>query len=69
MLRVSCKVVLITAACLVTAARLHNRGIASMVLTTQEINRCLSVLRAAAGAKGLQDPAGTRTRRADVRDL
>ena len=63
MLRVSCNAVLISAACLVTAAKLHDRGVTGLVVTTQELNRCLSVLRAAAAAKSLEDSTGKRTRR------
>lgn len=62
MLRVSCNAVLIAAACLVTAAKLHDRGV-GLVLTSHELNRCLSVLRAAAAAKSLEDATGKRTRR------
>ena len=63
MLRVSCNAVLISAACLVTAAKLHDRGV-GLVATSQELNRCLSVLRAAAASKSLEDAVGKRTRRA-----
>ena len=69
MLRTSCNVVLIAAACLVTVAKLHNRGVASPMAATQELNRCLSVLRAAAAAKSLQDTTGRRSRRLRVRDI
>jgi hypothetical protein len=62
MLRVSCNAVLISVACLVTAAKLHDRGV-GLVLTCQELNRCLSVLRAAAASKSLEDATGKRTRR------
>ena len=62
MLRVSCNVVLLSAACLVTAAKLHDRGV-GLVATSQELNRCLSVLRAAAAAKSFEDATGKRTRR------
>jgi hypothetical protein len=61
MLRVSCKALLITAACLVAAAKLYGR--VSPVVATQEVNRCLSVVRAAAAAKSLQDATSKRTRR------
>jgi hypothetical protein len=69
MLRVSCNALLIAAACLVTVARLHARGIASPLAATQEVNRCLSVLRAAAATRSLQDGTAKRSRRVGTRDL
>lgn len=69
MLRVSCKVFLIAVACLVGAARLQGRGVADPLAATQEVNRCLSVVRAAAGAKSLQDATSKRTRRARLYDF
>jgi hypothetical protein len=62
MLRVSCKALLITAACLVAAAKLYGR--VNPLVASQEVNRCLSVVRAAAAAKSLQDATSKRTRRA-----
>jgi hypothetical protein len=47
MLRVVCKAVVIVAACLVTSAKLRHQGTACPLATTQELNRCLSLLRAA----------------------
>jgi hypothetical protein len=47
MIRVVCHAVVIAAACLVTGARLRHQGAASPLATTQELNRCLSLLRAA----------------------
>ena len=69
MLRVSCKVVLIAAACLVAAAKLRAGGAVSPLAATQEVNRCLTVVRAAAAAKSIQGATSKRTRRADTRDL
>jgi hypothetical protein len=66
MIRVSCNAVLIAAACLVAAARVHDPRVASPVAATQEINRCLSVLRAAAGSRTLQDSTAKRTRRPSI---
>ena len=66
MLRVSCNVVLIAAACLVTAAKLHSRGVGSVVVATQDVNRCLSVLRAAAATRSLQNASSKRSRRTAV---
>jgi hypothetical protein len=67
MLRVSCKAILITAACLVAGAKLYSR--VSPLVATQEVNRCLSVVRAAAAAKSLQDATSKRTRRARSYEL
>jgi len=54
MLRASCNAVLITAACLASAARLRH-GAPNVVAATQEVNRCLSVVRVAAGSRKLAD--------------
>ena len=67
MLRSSCKVVLIASACLLAAAKLHGRGATSPVVTTQEVNRCLVLVRAAAG-KSLEKSTGKRTRRPAIID-
>ena len=69
MLRVCFNVALIAAACIVTAAKLHSRGAAGVVSATQDVNRCLSVLRAAAATRSLQDASSKRTRRNAARDL
>lgn len=66
MFRVSCKAMLITAACLVAAARLYSGCAGNPVAATQEVNRCLSVVRAAAAAKSLQNATSKRTRRARI---
>ena len=47
MLRVACKVVVLIAVCFVTGAKVRHQGIACPVAVTQELNRCLSMLRAA----------------------
>ena len=47
MFRIVCKVLVIAAACFVTAAKLRHHGAACPLATTQELNRCLSLLRAA----------------------
>jgi hypothetical protein len=69
MLRLSCKALLILAACAAAAAKLHSRGVVSPLLATQEVNRCLSVVRAAAASKSLHDATSKRTRRARNYDL
>lgn len=68
MLRVWCNALLISTACVITAAKLHHRGLAGVVVTAQEVNRCLSMVRAAA-SRGLQDTTGRRVRRAGVQDV
>jgi hypothetical protein len=62
MLSASCKVLVITAACLVSGAKLRHQGLASPFLATQEINRCLSVLRAASSSNAT---GGTNRRRSN----
>lgn len=47
MLNVVCKALVIAAACFVTGAKLRHQGAACPLATTQELNRCLSLLRAA----------------------
>ena len=69
MLRVSCNAVLIAAACFVSGAKLHNHAVASPLAASQEVNRCLSVLRAAAGTRSLQDATTKRARRTRNYDL
>jgi hypothetical protein len=51
-LRLSGKVFLITAACVSCAARLHSQRAITPMAATQEVNRCLSVMRAASSRKG-----------------
>ena len=68
MLRTSCKGLLIVAACVVAGARLHNRADLSMLVATQEVNRCLKLLRAAAASKAFDDTERTRQRRPGVCD-
>ena len=47
MVRPVCKTLVITAACLIAAAKLRHHSAASPLTTTQELNRCLTLLRAA----------------------
>ena len=67
MLRASCNALLITAALLAIAARLRQAS-PNVVATTQEVNRCLSVVRVAAGSRKLADPARRAPRDADSLD-
>ena len=67
MLRASCNVLIVAAACMVTVAKLHSRGIGGVIVATQDVNRCLSVLRAAAATRNLQNPSRERTRRTAAR--
>jgi hypothetical protein len=46
--RYSCRAVVIAAACIASAAKLHSRETVGPFVATQELNRCLSVVRAAA---------------------
>jgi hypothetical protein len=57
MIRIVCHAVVILAACLVTAAKLRHQGAACPLATTQEVNRCLSLLRAASERRGPSEPA------------
>jgi hypothetical protein len=68
-LRVSCKAVLIAAACTVTVAKFHNRGLAEAAVASQDVARFLSVLRAAAASTSLPDAPPPRSRRAEIQDL
>ena len=65
--RYSCRAVVIAAACVASAAKLHARGDLTPLAATQEVNRCLSVVRAAARRSGAAASTG-RLRRADSRD-
>jgi hypothetical protein len=65
--RYSCRAFVIAAACVASAAKLHSRGEVSPLVATQELNRCLSVVRAAARRSG-SVPSTARTRRADTLD-
>ena len=51
-LRLSGKVFLITAACVICAVRLHSQRAITPMAATQELNRCLSFMRAASSRKG-----------------
>ena len=50
-LRLSGKTLLIAAACVVCAVKLHSKGVLTPATATQELNRCMSVVRAAATRK------------------
>lgn len=56
MLRIVCHVFVLAAACLVTGAKLRHQGAACPLATTQEVNRCLSLLRAASERRGPSEP-------------
>ena len=56
MIRIVCHVVVLAAACLVTGAKLRHQGAACPLATTQEVNRCLSLLRAASDRRGQSEP-------------
>lgn len=64
MLRASCNAVLIVAACVAAGGKLRH-GTPNVVDTTQEVNRCLSVVRAAAGSRKLVEPVRKATRHTD----
>ena len=68
MLRIACKALLISAACLSTGAKLHRSGLVGFVVTPQEINRCLAVVRAAAASRTVQSPAARKARGAGISD-
>ena len=61
MLRIVCHAVVIAAACLVTAAKLRHHGGTCPLATTQEVNRCLSLLRAASERRGPSEPGRRHT--------
>ena len=61
MLRVVARTLVIAAACLVTGAKLRHHGVAGPLATTQELNRCLSLLRAASAKN---TPGATNKRHA-----
>jgi hypothetical protein len=58
-LRLSCRALLIAAACVVCAAKLHSRGVVPPIVATQELNRCLSLVVRAAARKGRPECAPT----------
>jgi hypothetical protein len=58
-LRLSCRALLIVAACVVCAAKLHSRGAIPPIVATQELNRCLSLVVRAAARKGRPECAPT----------
>jgi hypothetical protein len=58
-LRFSCRAFVILAAALICVAKIRGHGPVTPVIATQELNRCLSVVRAAArrGAVANHSPA------------
>ena len=58
-LRLSCRALLIAAACVVCAVKLHSRGAVPPIVATQELNRCLSLVVRAAARKGRPECAPT----------
>ena len=56
MIRVVCHAFVIAAACLVTGAKLRHHGAMCPLATTQEVNRCLSLLRAASERRAQNEP-------------
>lgn len=60
LLRLSGKTLLITAACVVCAVKLHSKGALTPATATQELNRCMSVVRAAATRKRTGVPTERR---------
>ena len=58
-LRLSCRALLIAAACVVCAAKLHSGGAVPPIVATQELNRCLSLVVRAAARKGRPECAPT----------
>ena len=69
-LRVSGKAFLIVVALLVSAAKLHGQRTLTPMAATQELNRCLSVLRVAASRRGSAAPCPRQVRRsADAVDM
>lgn len=60
MLRVSCRAFLIAAASVACASRLHSRNSVTPAMASQELTRCLSVLRAAARKGGATGVSGRR---------
>jgi hypothetical protein len=60
MLRLSCRALVIVAASLCCAGKLRGHGSIPPVVATQELNRCLSVVRAAARRGAMVDRALAR---------
>jgi hypothetical protein len=61
-LRLSCRAFLIAAASVACASRLHAQKDVTPVVASQELNRCLSVVRAAARKGGATGVNGRRAR-------
>ncbi len=59
-LRFSCRALLIAAASLACASKLHAQNRLTPVLASQELTRCLSVVRAAARRGGATEQGGRR---------
>jgi hypothetical protein len=59
-LRLSCRALVIVAASLACAGKLRGHGAVPPVVATQEVNRCLSVVRAAARRSTPRDDAQSR---------
>ncbi len=69
MLRSSGKAFLILAAVLVAGTKLHSQRSLSPMAATQELNRCLAFVRAAAARRGSAAPVTAQIRRnADAAD-
>ncbi len=60
MLRLSCRALVIIAAALACAGKIRGHGPVVPVIATQELNRCLSVVRAAARRGGMDDRTQVR---------
>ena len=60
MLSASVKVLLMVAACLVMGAKVRHHGLSSPFMATQEVNRCLTLLRATSSAKSGPDRSSRR---------
>jgi hypothetical protein len=59
-LRFTCRALVILAAALICAAKLRGNGPVTPVVATQELNRCLSVVRAAARRGAVEDRSPAR---------
>ena len=69
MLRPSGKAFLIVAALLICGAKLHSQRSVTPMAATQELNRCLAFVRAAASRRGSAAPAtAQRRKRANAAD-
>jgi len=57
MIRAASRAFVLAAACLVTGGKLRHHGAACPLTATQEVNRCLSLLRAASERRAPGEPA------------